>query len=865
MKDPPNGRMIDNDGASERVATSDRRADPQDDPDVRAAQEKRLLRAWKVPEGWRYWSAVNNSEVGLWYTSSALFFFLFAGVLALIIRTQLAVPENELVSEDFYNQAMTLHGSMMMFLFAVPVFEAVAILLLPEMLGCRDLPFPRLSAFGFWCFLIGGSFVSGSIFFNAAPAGGWFMYPPLSTDVSQSGIGADIWLLGLSFIEIASIAAAVELIVGVLKCRPPGMRLNLMPLYAWYVLVVGAMIVFAFPPLIAGDLLFEMERAFDWPFFDAGRGGDPLLWQHLFWIFGHPEVYIIFLPSIAILAMVIPTFCRTPVFGYSWIVLSAVGTGFISFGLWAHHMYTTGLPSLSLGYFSAASSMVAIPTGIQIFALIATVFSGRPQNVVPMLYAAGALAIFVLGGLTGVMVAMAPFDWQAHDTYFVVAHLHYVLIGGVVFPLIAGLYYYYPLVFARALSEKLGRISFWLIFAGFNIAFLPMHLTGLKGMPRRVASYPEGLGWDWLNLISTIGAFILAAGVAVIVWDVLRPKAKNPPVPRNIWGAGTLEWVVRRDAPPWGARCVPRVDSRYPLWSDEAFVKNYDEGRFYLNDSPHIARETLVTSVVDARPVQCLQLPGPAWIMHVAALSLGGVFILATFKFYIATAASAMLATAAIIYWLWTGTGRTTAPAERDVGLGLTLPTRKAGPDSASWWALAITMTADLVAFISLVFAYLYYWATTPAFPPPDANALSPVLSISAAALVSIAWAATILARGANAANDQSRVRLTLATAILAALLAVAAVLSIPAAAALDPTAHAYQATVWIVAIWTAAHLGVGVIMQGYVIARSFAGILAPDNAADIWNTSLYWHFMMATAILAVAVLTGVPHLAEGG
>ena len=433
-------------------------APDQDDPEVRRGQEDRLRKVWETPKGWRYWSAVNNTEIGVWYTAASFGFMLFAGVLALLMRVQLAVPENDFLTATFYNQLFTLHGTAMMFLFAVPIFEAVAIILLPQMLGARDLPFPRLSAFGFWCFLIGGIFVSGSIFFGAAPSSGWFMYPPLTTEEKFTpGLGPDIWLLGLSFIEVASIAAAVELIVGTLKCRPPGMRLNLMPLYAWYVLVVAAMILFAFPPLIAGDILFELERMFDWPFFDPARGGDPILWQHLFWIFGHPEVYIVFLPAIALVAMIVPTFAQRPILGYSWIVLAAVGTGFLSFGLWVHHMYTTGLPSASLGFLSAASEAVAIPTGVQIFVFLATLLTGRVIFSVPMLFVAGALATFVIGGLTGVMVALVPFDWQAHDTYFVVAHLHYVLIGGMLFPLAAGIYYYWPVVSGRKLSDRLGR------------------------------------------------------------------------------------------------------------------------------------------------------------------------------------------------------------------------------------------------------------------------------------------------------------------------------------------------------------------------------------------------------------------------
>ena len=352
----------------------------------RQAQADRLRAAWETPKGLSYVTAVNNTEVGVWYTLTAFAFMLMAGVMALLIRAQLAFPENDLIPADLFNQLFTMHGSAMMFLFAVPMFEAISILLLPGFLAARDMPFPRLSAYGYWCFLIGGIFVIGSIFFNAAPKAGWFMYPPLATE--ELGVGSDIWLLGLSFIEVASIAAAVELIVGTLKCRPPGMRVNIMPLYAWYVMVVGGMILFAFPPLIAGDFLFELERSFDWPFFDPSRGGDPMLWQHLFWIFGHPEVYIIFLPSIAIAAMIVPTVAQRPIVGYSWIVLSAVGTGFLSFGLWVHHMFTTGLPSISIGFFSAASEAVVIPTGIQLFAFVATLMLGRVKVSLPLLWIA---------------------------------------------------------------------------------------------------------------------------------------------------------------------------------------------------------------------------------------------------------------------------------------------------------------------------------------------------------------------------------------------------------------------------------------------------------------------------------------------
>ena len=631
---------------------------------VRRGQEARLRAAWAAPKKWRYWSAVNNTEVGKWYTAASFAFFLFAGMLALVMRAQLAVPDNDLVSAELYNQLFTMHGSVMMFLFAVPIFEAIAILLMPQMLGARDLPFPRLSAYGFWSFVIGGVFVCGSLFFGAAPEGGWFMYPPLTTTY-QPGVGADIWLLGLTFIEIASIAAAVELIVGVLKTRPPGMRINMIPLYAWYILVVAGMILFAFPPLIAGDILLEMERAFDWPFYDPTRGGDPLLWQHLFWIFGHPEVYIIFLPSIALVAMIVPTFARRPIVGYGWVVLAAVGTGFISFGLWVHHMFTTGLPGISLGLFSAASEAVAIPTGVQIFCFLATLLAGRVVRSVPMLYIFGALAIFVLGGITGVMVALVPFDFQAHDSYFVVAHLHYVLIGGAVFPILAGFHYFYPLVGGKTLSPRLGKIAFWLLFAGFNVAFLPMHLTGLLGMPRRVVTYAADMGWDGLNLVSTIGAFVLAAGFAVFLWDVVRPKRKQPYAARNPWGAGTLEWLQKMPSESWGVRSIPEIDSRYPLWDQPNLVRDVDEGRFYLADAEEGRRETLITTTIDARPIQCLRVPGPSFLPFWAAVFTGGFFILSTFHWWTPAVVSGVVAIGLILGWGWAGTRRSGARSAR--------------------------------------------------------------------------------------------------------------------------------------------------------------------------------------------------------
>lgn len=822
-------------------------------------QEEELRRVWANPTGWRYWTSVNNTQIGLWYGSAAFIFMLFAGVLALLVRLQLAVPDNDFLSADMFNQAFTLHGTVMMFLFAVPIFEAVAIFLLPSMLGARELPFPRLSAFGFWSFALGGVFVCGSIFFNAAPNSGWFMYPPLATDKEYSGIGADIWLLGLSFIEVASIAAAVEIIVGIMKCRAPGMRINMMPLFAWYLLIVAGMILFAFPPLIAGDILFEMERMFDWPFFDAKRGGDPLLWQHLFWIFGHPEVYIIFLPAIALMAMIVPTFAQRPIIGYSWIVLAAVGTGFLSFGLWVHHMFTTGLPQISLAFFSAASEAVAIPTGVQIFAFIATMLAGRVIFSLPMLFGAGGLAIFVIGGLTGVMVALAPFDWQAHDTYFVVAHLHYVLIGGMLFPVVAGIYYYYPLINARKLSDRLGKIAFWLMFIGFNVAFFPMHLTGLRGMPRRVFTYPAEVGWDLLNLISTVGAFIFATGVALIVIDILRPKHREPKGKMNPWNAGTLEWISEPEE-NWGVRSIPIIRSRYPLWDQPGLIDDINKGRFYLPDTQDGRRETLVTSVLDAQPVQCLRVGGTSYLTIISALSLGGVFIALTFHWWLLTVLCGIVTLGAILIWLWTGTSEIPKRNERDIGLGVTLPLYVSGPASVGWWAMFITMAGDGTAFASLMFGYFFYWTIHPDFTAglPGPGAGWPIVAV---ALFALAWLAMLLARHANANDRVWMARLSLLGSVPITLAACLAGLAGPYLHDMQPTVHVYPAIVWVISLWTVLHGLVAIIMQLYCLAGSFAGRLTASYDADLRNVMLYWHFLMITAMISFGVLGLFPEV----
>jgi cytochrome c oxidase subunit I+III len=689
------------------------------------------------------------------------------------------------------------------------------------------------------------------------------MYPPFTTRTDLSGLGADIWMLGLSFIEVSSVAAAVELIVGVLKCRPPGMRLNLMPLYAWYILVVAVMILFAFPPLIAGDILFEMERLLGWPFFDQARGGDPILWQHLFWIFGHPEVYIVFLPSIALFAMIVPTFARRHLLGYPWIVLAAVGTAFLSFGLWVHHMFTTGLPKISLAFFSAASEAVAIPTGIQIFAFIATLWAGRVVWSTPLLYAVGSIAVFVIGGLTGVMVAIAPFDWQAHDTYFVVAHLHYVLIGGTLIPLFGGLYYYWPLITGKKLSDRIGRTAFWLLFVGVNLTFFPMHFSGLMGMPRRVFTYPAELGIQGFNLASTIGSYVFAGGVLLVCID-LALSPRRPKAERNPWKAGTLEWLAHPDDEDWGIRSVPIIQSRYPIWDQKDFVRKVDEGRFFLPDAEEGRRETIVTTVLDARPLQVLRLGGPSWKPMATAVVLGSVFILTTYHLYWWALVGAVATLGMVLWWLWTGTAEIPEKDEKPIGHGMKLPLYISGASASGWWAMFITMLADATAFAGLVFGYFFFWTRHDDFPPsgPGMDGPGSFWPMVALALTLTSWAMTVAARETNARGRVGAARLLLGVGALLTLGALGAGLAGPWLSDLQPKLHVYPAIVWTLAIWTAAHSGVGAICQLYALARSLAGRMTPRHDADVRNITVYHHFLAVTAIVTYATIGLFPGVA---
>jgi cytochrome c oxidase subunit I+III len=819
----------------------------------------RLRTAWAMPARFGFFTEVNNTHIGVLYIATGFLFFLGAGVLALLMRIQLAWPDNAFLDAATYNQFFTMHGTVMMFLFAVPIVEAVAVLLLPSMLGTRDMPFPRLSSFGFWCYAIGGAMVFSSLFFGVAPDGGWFMYPPLTGPTYSPGINTDVWVLGLGFVEISAVAAAVELIVGILKTRAPGMTLGTMPIFAWYMLVTAGMIMVGMPAVIAADILLELERAFGMPFYDATRGGDPLLWQHLFWLFGHPEVYIIFLPAAGMVSMMLPSFARVPLVGHAWVVLAALAVGFLSFGLWVHHMFTTGLPLLSLSFFSAASSAIAIPMGIQVFAWIATLWDGKPVLRVPMLFILGFLFIFVIGGLTGVMVAAVPYDWQVHDTYFVVAHFHYVLIGGMVFPLFAALYYWGPVVTRRMLSERLGRWAFWLMFIGFNAGFLPMHLTGLLGMPRRIYTYSGNLGWNTLNLVSSAFAFMFAAGVLVFVFDVVRHRRSGPRAGDNPWDAPSLEWLG--GSSPHGFRSIMPITSRYPLWEHKGLKEDELAGRGFLPDAPTQEREALVTSPISATPEQIIRMPGPGWTAFVAAVAIAIAFAGMTVKFSTIGWTAGAIATAACLYWLWS-MDRALPREPVDAGRGLALPLYRSDSGSVGWWGMAVVLISDAVVLASFAFAYLFLWTAHPAAWPPAGSKLPRFLEPAViAALVIGAWLLFETADRSNRRDRRSAAGIGLvAAAILAAGALVIGWIWIESLG-VDPTRDGYGASVWTLAGDLALHIAIGGAMSLWCILRQAFGMLDAWRCLTLCICLLWWRFTAPAAALTLLLVAGFPHV----
>jgi cytochrome c oxidase subunit I len=518
-------------------------------------------------EGMLAWvSSVDHKQIGILYLVTALVFFLVGGLEALVIRAQLARPDNHLISGKMYDQLFTMHGTTMVFLVLVPMLLGFATYFVPLMIGARDMAFPRLNAFSYWIFLFGGLLLYFSFIAGGAPAAGWFSYAPLSEKAYSFSHGLDYWALGLLVVGIGTVAGALNLIVTIARLRVPGMRISRLPLFVWMVLVNSVLIILAMPALNAALVMLLIDRLLDAHFFVTASGGSALLWQHYFWVFGHPEVYIMILPAFGIISEVIPVFSRKPIFGYEFLAGSTVAIGFLSFGVWVHHMFATGLGFPLYYVFAIGSMLIAVPTGIKIFNWIATMWGGSLRFTTSMLFAVAFLIEFTIGGLSGVSFAAIPIDWQVTDTYYVVAHIHYVLFGGTVFALFAGAYYWFPKMTGRMLSERAGRWHFWLTVVGFNVTFFVQHLAGLAGMPRRVWTYQKLPYLEGLNLVSTIGSGVLAVSVLVFIANLVISVRRGAPAGANPWEGWSLEWATSSPPPPHNFDLVPPVTGRRPLW-----------------------------------------------------------------------------------------------------------------------------------------------------------------------------------------------------------------------------------------------------------------------------------------------------------
>jgi cytochrome c oxidase subunit I+III len=562
------------------------------------------------------------------------------------MRVQLARPNGHIVGPDLYNQLFSMHGTVMMFLFAVPIMQAVGIYLVPLMVGARNIAFSRLNAFSYWVFLFGGVMIFSAFLLNIGPEAGWFSYPPLAGPQYSAGKRQDFWAQLVTFTELASLIVAIEIIVTAFKLRAPGMTLNRIPLFVWAQIVTSFMIIFAMPSVMLGSSFLMADRLVSTQFFNPAEGGDPLLWQHLFWFFGHPEVYIIFVPALGMISEIIATFTGRAAFGYIALVLSLVVTAFLAFGLWVHHMFATGLPPLGMSFFTAASILIAIPTGLQIFCWITTLATGgRLRFTTPLMFVIGFFFIFIIGGLTGIMLASVALDSQLHDSYFVVAHLHYVLIGGAVFPLFGAIYYWFPKMTGRLLSERAGRWNFWLFFVGFNVAFFPMHTLGLDGMTRRIYTYDAASGWGTLNLLATLGGVIIASSMIVFLVNVVRSLRVGALAEPNPWGGTTLEWATSSPPPPYGFAHVPIVESRQPLEAKHQPLA-------FVIGLPTKIRALLVTRMHDAEPDHVTADPEPTIWPFLAGVAVSGLFIATIFTPW-GLVWGAIPVTIALIGWFW--------------------------------------------------------------------------------------------------------------------------------------------------------------------------------------------------------------------
>lgn len=570
---------------------------------------------------WDWITTVDHKKLGIMYLVTSFIFLLAGSVEAGLIRMQLALPEQQMVSPDFFNQLFTMHGLTMVFLAIMPMGIGLANYFVPLGIGARDLAFPRLNSFGYWIYALSGLFIYSSIFLGGAPDVGWVAYAPLTSLNANPGHGVDFYMIGLAINGIGTLVTAMNLIVTIVSFRAPGMTYMRMPLFAWMMFITSFLIIFAFPPLTIALVQVIFDRSYNFVFYVTAAGGMPILWQHLFWIFGHPEVYIIILPAFGVISEMIPTFSRKPLFGYPVMVLSGIFIGFMGFAVWSHHMFTTGLGPVANSVFSVTSFIIGIPTGIKIFNWIATIWGGQVRFTAAMLYSIAFIVTFLLGGITGIMVAISPFDQQVHDTYFVVAHFHYVMGGGALLTFIGAAHYWLPKMSGRMMSERLGKWTFWFLVPGFHLIFFPQHFAGLVGMPRRIQTFEGGIGLDGWNLASSIGAAIMAVGLVLLLWNLIYSLFRGEKAPADPWDGRTLEWATSSPPPAHNFTLTPKIIDRDPLW-----VQKHPE----LYEGGHSSPTELTEEEVSGDEYEYFHMPGSSWTPFLLSLSIvfGGYGVL---------------------------------------------------------------------------------------------------------------------------------------------------------------------------------------------------------------------------------------------
>ena len=816
-----------------------------------------LAETWETPRGWRgTLSSVDHKTIGLRYLVTSIVFLVIGGIEALLMRSQLAVSGEHMLSANLYDQMFSMHGVTMIFLYAAPVLSGFSNYLWPLMLGSRDMAYPRLNALSYWTYLVAGIFLYTSLPLGAMPNAGWFDYVPFAAREYNPGLNIDFYALTILLLAVSTTVGSINFVTTLFKTRAPGMSLNRLPIIVWGTLTASVANIFALPALSAAAIMLFLDRRYGAHFFDAAAGGHPLLWQHLFWIFGHPWVYIIVLPAMGIVSDALPTFCRRPLVGYTFVALATVTTGLLGFGVWIHHMFATGIPPMALAFFGAVSIFITIPSAVAVFSWLATLWYGRPWYPAAMKFMLGFIVLFVIGGVSGVMTAAVPFDFQLTDTYFVVAHLHYVLVGINVFPVIAGIYYWFPKFTGRLMDERLGTWNFWTMFIGANLVFFPMHILGMLGMPRRIYTYPAGLGWDVYNLIETAGAYLFAVGVLMFAWNVFRSRRNGAPAGANPWDAGTLEWSTPSPPPPYNFAVIPTIGSRHPLWEDRL---GEGSASSTLARGPVLdrGRETFATSPLDAEPRAVMRMPEDSYAPLSVAISCGLIAYGLLFGLWWLAVIGVVTLAVSAIAWLWPDAA-TQFLGTMNTEFG-ELPVGASGKHSVGWWGMVGVVTTEACFFAYLLFSYFYLASMSTNPWPANAPKLGlPIINTGILLLSSVValWGTRGIERGRT-----GRLRLGIGGALVLGILFLVLQGVEYSREKLSFTHDAYGSLFYTITGFHGAHVFVGLIMLAVVLVRALRGHFAQARYEAVTNATLYWHFVDAVWLAVFTTLYITPHL----